>query len=174
MDYELEKVPIDPVEPSEPMCPLLGEFRDQLDFQLCHCEYEQYTMALFDRAVCIGKRRAQMATAVYNEMVRVYNCRLREDGCKSSTRIGLGIGFSVADYSDRPPDPPSCITFLTERPFRDRVEASICRSEVEGLKSNLARWAQHEADEALAEARRNADRAVERFNCHARGGKFCL
>lgn len=173
-DFQLEGVSIDPVNPSEPMCPMLGEFRDQFEFQLCRCEYEQYVGELIDRAACIGKRRVQMATAVYNEMVRVYNCRLRENGCTPATRIRFGLGLSAIDYSNRPPDLPGCVTFLTNRPFYDRFEAETCRSEVEQLEDDLLSWAEREAEDALFEARRDADRAVERFNCYARGGKFCL
>jgi hypothetical protein len=39
---KLEKVSVDPVNPSDPMCPVLGEFRDRFDFLLCRCDYEQY------------------------------------------------------------------------------------------------------------------------------------
>ena len=173
-DFQLDGVSIDPIDPSEPMCPMLGEFRDQFDFQFCRCEYEQYTEKLLGRAACVGKRRAQMAAAVYNEIVRVYNCRLRNDGCTPSTHVQFGMGISLTDYSNRPPDLPGCVTFLTHRPFYDGFEADRCRAEIEGLKGDLLRWAEREGEGALADARRDADRAIQRFNCYAGGEKLCF
>jgi hypothetical protein len=173
-DFQLEEVSIDPVKPIEPMCPLLGEFRNRTDFQLRRCDYEHFTTQLLDRAACDGKRRLQMVTAVYNETVRVYNCRLRENGCEPSTRVRFGMGLSWVDYSNPPPDLPGCVTFLTEQTFYDRLGAESCRAEVERLEDDLIRWAEREGEEAMSEARREADRAVERFDCYARGGKFCF
>jgi hypothetical protein len=169
-DYERGVISSDPIEPFEPTCPALGEFHDQFDFQLCRCDFEQ--QQLFERAECISERRAQMAADIYNEMVRVYNCRLSEEGCAPASGIrSVSLSSIFHPYMDRRPDLPSYTTFLTGHRFYDEFEAQSCRFEVEELRNDLTRWAERMAREAQSDAQFAADRAIERFNCHARGGQ---
>lgn len=169
-DASFAHVTVDPVEPSRPICPLLGRFRDEFDFQLCRCEYENYQKKLFARAVCIAKRHEQMATDFYNAMVLAYNCRLEQDGCQPVDRFPLALSGSHM----RMPSAPSCVSVLTDRRFTEFYEADACRKQVEALQQSLTRWAEAEAAEALRDAQRKRNDAIDRFNCYARAERLCL
>jgi hypothetical protein len=173
--YDLhETISSDPIEPFEPTCPAMGEFRNQLDFRFCRCDHEQYVEQLSDWAACISKRRAQLATAVYNEMVRVYNCRLSQDGCAAASSIrSMPISSIFRPYLDRMPTLPACTTYLAQRSFHDVSDAQSCRFEVEDLSDDLTRWAERTAAAAESDAHLKADQAISRFNCHAQGGRYC-
>lgn len=98
------------------------------------------------------------------------------EGCSAANRVryGFGLSLTTAAYSRGMPGLPSCTTSLTERRFYDGFDAQLCRSEVETLKNELARWADRMAADVEFDAQTKADRAIERFNCYARGGRYCF
>ena len=68
------------------------------------------------------------------------------------------------------PRPPYCTD--TTRAFEDQMSFNSCKRDVEGYLSDVDRYV-----DCLRENQRNAisesKEVVNRFNCHARGERFC-
>lgn len=156
-------------EPSEPRCPFLGKFTDEIDFYFCRCDHERYAEELPNRARCIAEILKQKATKAYNEAVDVYNCRLTKDFCSPSS----GTDYFNQPYFNRQPKVPECLSGGRLK-FFDSGEANPCRADVEEFKAEIEQWAEQEADSVSSDAHQKSERAVNRFNCYARGGLVCL
>jgi hypothetical protein len=78
--------------------------------------------------------------------------------------------LSQASYYCDEPDPPYCIDGYGT--FDDEWSFSRCRNEVEAYVDDVVDFQQCLAD-WLDAAGREADEAVERFNCRAQGLSFC-
>lgn len=171
-DFTLSASFGDPFEPGPPICPILGEFTDEFDFQICRCEHTRYSRTLLARVECIVERRAQEATAIYHEAVRVYNCRLTKDRCEASSRLSWAL--FTTDHSNKRPEAPSCVTFLTSRRFYDSYDANDCSREIDSFYDDLERWVELEGEDAVRDAKYKIDDAIRRFNCHASGKRICF
>jgi hypothetical protein len=82
----------------------------------------------------------------------------------------LAAGPATAQMFCSPPREPSCIETL--RWSRDEFAFQLCRMEVEAFRREVRDYLRCLADEGNR-AIRDLDRAIDRFNCHARGGSFC-
>lgn len=149
-----------------------GKFRDQTDFHFCRCEYQEYAEQIVQRADCISRRRTQAANVIYKEVVRVYNCRLSEDGCEIAVKVKWsGI---IDNYRYSPPQIPACVRLFANRRFYDVAEAENCGLALDAFKRRLEAWRDDEVRGLGSDAAWKADQAIERFNCYARGGRICL
>lgn len=73
------------------------------------------------------------------------------------------------------PSKPSCIDFLGIN--NDEFSMSMCRSEIEQYSRSIKSYIECIADELEQESSkqtRKLNEVTKRYNCYARGEKFCL
>ncbi len=81
--------------------------------------------------------------------------------------IGMAKGSAALNFCVEPRE-PSCISF--KMGDWDDSDFRLCKMEVEGYLRDLSTWQDCVADDANARARK----AVDKFNCYARGQSVCF
>lgn len=115
-----------------------------------------------------------MATEFYNEVVRVFNCRISGDGCDLNDKVENEYFFLNKYALFSQPSVPWCVKFAADEAFSDVMQAEFCRADVQKFGRDLEGWVLEESEGAVEEARRKADSAVVKFNCYASGNEFCF
>lgn len=67
-------------EPTNPNCPVLGSFSDDLDFQMCKSRMERYKRDVSEFMNC-ADRQKQDAIETYNKAVEKFNCAAQGGNC---------------------------------------------------------------------------------------------
>lgn len=183
----------------EPLC--LGsaeidngfKYRDQ--FQACRIDIQSFQNAMDTHYRCANSELKGLFDKLIKEVPKTYNCyvdffRERDEGDPSTQCPPINVprfdGAYVVDGLEYDLGAPRCIRKSKNHNFApDRAyELADCKKQVEtftGKKSYgyslNAKSAQGQYDEYMdnlrAEIDRKIDEAVRKFNCYARGDKFC-
>jgi hypothetical protein len=60
-------------EPNNPRCPILGEFSDDFEFEMCKGQMDRYRRDVEDYLECLDKTK-EATIEEYNRAVKRFNC----------------------------------------------------------------------------------------------------